>query len=171
MRSEDRLQSRCAMFAKSHVLPPTFWTAIEHGRAHVGTAEQRAREWQRLARKGVRTGLPDLLFITHGFVAAIELKVGTRQSDTQRATQEALEALGHGYSLVRSVEALGEALERHGIPLAPGWRVAAMHHDAALEAPPKGHNKPPRVAKPRGNKRQMARVNDMMLAMAKGGGE
>lgn len=133
-RPEDRLQIRCAMFCKSHVAPHVFWTAIEHGRQHKGTAEQRAREWQRLARKGVQTGLPDLLFIAHGFVLAAELKTDTgRQSETQRATQGRLEALGHGYSVCRSVEALGEALERHGIPLAVGWRVAAMRHDAALD--------------------------------------
>lgn len=152
MRNEDRLQIRCAMFCGSHLAPHVFWTAIEHGRRHKGTAEQRAAEWQRLARKGVRTGLSDLLFIVQGFVLAAELKTDTgRQSETQKATQARLEALGHGYVIARSVEALGEALERHGIPLAAGWRVAAMRHDAALDgdAPKRTRATKPRAARPK----------------------
>lgn len=167
-RPEDRLQVRCAMFATSHVLPPTFWTAVEHGRKHSGTATQRAAEWQRLKRKGVRTGLPDLLFITHGFVLAAELKVGSSQSETQKATEAAFLALGHGYVIARSVEQLGEALARHGIPLAHGWRIAAQHHDAALDGEPKPARKQskPRAAKP--TRSQIARGNRLALALARG---
>ena len=170
-RPEDRLQIRCAMFAKSHVALPTFWTALEHGRRHSGTAIQRAAEWQRLARKGVRTGLPDLIFITHGFVLAVELKVGSSQSETQKVTETALLTLGHGYVIARSVEQLGEALERHGIPLASGWRIDAQRHDAALDGEPKPARKPskPRAAKP--TRSQIARGNRIALALATGAGE
>ena len=173
MRGEDRLQVRCAMLCTSHVSKDVFWTAIEHGRQHKGTGTQRASEWQRLARKGVKTGLPDLLFIMPGYVLAVELKTQEGvQSDTQKATQTKLQAMGMGYQVVRSVEGLGEAFEAHGIPITPGWRVAAMRHDAALDTPPKGHNKPPRApAKPRGNRKQVARWNTAMLAMAKGPSE
>jgi len=151
MRPEDRLQARCAMFCKSHVLPPCEWTAIEHGRQHSGSKEQRAREWQRLARKGVKKGLPDLWFIMPGFLLCVELKAGKNaETDEQAALGDRLKAMGHGYEVARSVEQLGEALQRHGIPLAAGWQVAALHHDAALDVPSKGHNKPPRAraAKP-----------------------
>jgi hypothetical protein len=66
--------------------------------------------------------------------------------------------LQFGYEVVRSVEQLGEALERHGIPLAPGWRLAAMHHDAALDVPTKGHNKPPRARAAKPTARGLAKL-------------
>lgn len=172
MKPEARLRSRCRAFGDSHVLLPTYWTAIEHGRKHSGTDEQRAREWGRLKAQGVKEGIADLMYQVPGFTLWVECKSGkNKQQPAQIAFMEAQLRIGNGYEIVRSVEALGEALERHGIPLAPGWRVAAMHHDAALEAPPKGHNKPPRAVKPRGNRKQVARWNTAMLAMAKGGGE
>lgn len=151
MRPEDRLQARCAMFCKSHVLPPCEWTAIEHGRQHSGSKEQRAREWQRLARKGVKKGLADLWFIMPRFLLCCELKAGKNyETDDQAALGARLVAMGHGYTVCRSVEQLGEALERHGIPLAPNWRLAAMHLDAALDVAPKPPRKAakPRTAKP-----------------------
>lgn len=168
---EERLQIRCAMFSKSHVLAPCKWTAIEHGRKHAGTTEQRAREWQRLERKGVKKGLSDLWYIMPGFILCCELKAGRNtESDAQEAWGADLRAMGHGYEVPRSVEQLAEALERHGIPLAPGWRVAAMHHDAALETPKPLTKKPrnPRIAKPKAPRGRVERGNRLALAMARG---
>lgn len=167
-RPEDRLQVRCAMFATSHVLPPTFWTAVEHGRKHSGTATQRAAEWQRLKRKGVKPGLADLWFFSHGYVYCAELKASTKQSDNQYEFQAKMAALGHGYSVVRSVEQLGEALSERGIPLAPNWRLAAQQHDAALDGEPKPARKQSkhRAAKP--TRSQIARGNRLALALARG---
>jgi hypothetical protein len=42
--------------------------------------------------------------------------------------------------------------------LAPGWRLAAMHHDAALDAPAKGHNKPPRARAAKPTARTLAKL-------------
>ena len=148
---EARLRSRCRMFLQSHLVSPCWFTAIEHGRKHAGTAEQRAREWQHLQSQGVKQGVADVLVLAPGFAFMAELKAGAnKQSDAQVAMQRVMEALQHGYAVCRSVEQLGEALQRHGIPLAAGWQVAAQHHDAALDAPQRGHNKPPRTrtAKP-----------------------
>jgi hypothetical protein len=66
--------------------------------------------------------------------------------------------LQFGYEVVRSVEQLGEALERHNIALAPGWRIAAQYHDAALDVPAKGHNKPPRARAPKPTARTLAKA-------------
>jgi hypothetical protein len=139
------------MFLTSHLLHPCWFTAIEHGRKHAGTAEQRARQWQHLQSQGVKQGVADVLILAPGFALMAELKAGAnKQSEAQVAMQRVMEALQHGYAVCRSVEQLGEALQRHGIPLAAGWQVAALHHDAALDVPTKGHNKPPRAraAKP-----------------------
>jgi hypothetical protein len=143
MRPEERLQVRCAMFCTSHVPLPTFWTAVEHGRVHKGTNEQRAREWQRMARAGVKKGLPDLWFLAPSYVLMVELKSDAgRQTDAQKVFQAQMAALGHGYSVVRSVEQLGEVLQDNGIPLAPGWRIKAQLHDAALDGEAPARKKP-----------------------------
>ena len=156
---EARLRARCRMFLQSHLVAPCWFTALEHGRKHAGTAEQRAREWQHLQSQGVKQGLGDVLILAPGFAFMAELKAGAnKQSDAQVAMQRAMETLQHGYAVCRSVEQLGEALERHCIPLAPGWRVAAMHHDAALDAPAKGHNKPPRARAAKPTARTLAKL-------------
>lgn len=151
MQPEARLRSRCRMFLTSHLLHPCWFTAIEHGRKHAGTAEQRARQWQHLQSQGVKQGVADVLILAPGFALMAELKAGAnKQSEAQVAMQRVMEALQHGYAVCRSVEQLGEALQRHGIPLAPNWRLAAMHHDAALDVAPKPTRKAakPRTAKP-----------------------
>lgn len=166
---EARLRARCAMFLRSHA-PGLWFSAIEHGRRHSGDAAQRAREWQRLAAQGLRPGLGDMLVIPAGPVLWVECKVGSNgQSDAQRTMQRDMEERGHGYVVIRSVEQLGEELEARGIPLAPGWRVAAMHHDAALdgEAPVRKRPRKPRVAEPKPTRTQITRANAAMLAMVR----
>lgn len=135
MPPEARLRARCRMLADSHILAPCWWSAIEHGRQHHGTKEQRAREWGRLQSQGVKQGIADMLFMVRGFVLWVELKHGdNKPTEAQIRFAEAQRLIGNGYEVVRSVEALGDALERHGIPIAPGWRVKAQIHDAELAA-------------------------------------
>jgi len=168
-RPEERLQIRCAMFCTSHVLPPTFWTAVEHGRQHKGTPEQRAREWQRMARAGVKKGLADLWFLAPSYVLLVELKTpSNKQTEAQHAFQARMAALGHGYEVVRSVEQLGEVLQRHGIPLADGWRTKAQIHDAALDAQPPVRKNPARNFPQKPTRTQIAAGNRVALAMARG---
>jgi hypothetical protein len=168
---ESRLRARCAMLLKSHLAAPCWFTALEHGRAHRGTAEQRAREWQHLARQGVQKGIGDMLILAPGYCCFIELKVGTnKQSDAQHAFQAVMAALGHGYAVVRSVEQLGEVLQDNGIPLAPGWRAKAQLHDMALDGEPNLRTSKPNLrtsgAKVRTSKptaRQIAAGNRMAM--------
>jgi hypothetical protein len=164
MRPEDRLQSRCRMILQSHPPAKGFWSSVGHERKQ--TQAQGAMQQAR----GIKRGLPDMMFWTHGYFLGVELKATTKQTDAQYAFQAEMAALGHGYEVVRSVEGLGDALERHGIPLAPGWRTKAQLHDMALDAAPKPTRKAP--AKPRPTKptrAQITRGNRIALAMVRGG--
>lgn len=150
MQPEARLRSRCAMFLRA-CAPDLKFTAIEHGRHHKGTAEQRAREWQALAAQGVRQGLGDMLLMPpHSPGLWVELKHGTnKQTPAQHAMQRDMEAIGWGYVVCRSVESLGHQLALRGIPLAIGWQITAMRHDALLDGDaPKRRPSKPRPAKP-----------------------
>jgi hypothetical protein len=145
MRPEDRLQSRSRMFLDSYMLPPCWWSSVGHEK------KQTLRQGQIQKARGIRRGLPDVMIWAPGYFLGVELKAGKNTAtEDQAAFGRAMAANQHGYELVRSVKQLGEALQRHGIPLAAGWQVAALHHDAALDVPSKGHNKPPRAraAKP-----------------------
>lgn len=148
---EARLRSRCRLFLTSHLMHPCWFTAIEHGRKHHGTAEQRAREWQHMQAQGVKRGIGDILVLAPGYCCFIELKAGAnKQSDSQYAFQAVMAALGHGYAVCRSVEQLAHALSERGIPLGPGWRLAAQHHDAALDGETlKRKPSKPRIARPK----------------------
>lgn len=173
MTPEARLRARCRMLLDSHLELPCWYTAIEHGRRHHGTKEQRAREWQHLQAQGVKQGIGDMLVLAPGHCLFVELKAkANKQSESQYAFQAKMAALGHGYEVVRSVEALGQALERNGVPLRAGWRVAAMQHDAALDSEPAPAVKRTGATKGKSLRRptlgQVARGNRMALVGVKG---
>ena len=146
MRNEDRLQSRCRMLLDSHLQPPCWWSSVGHER------KMTLRQGQMQKARGIKRGLPDVMIWAPGYFLGVELKHGKNgTTEAQDGFAQAMERLGHGYVIARSVEALGEALERHGIPLAAGWRVAAMRHDAALDgdAPKRTRATKPRAARPK----------------------
>ena len=141
MRPEDRLQSRCRMLLDSHLQPPCWWSSVGHER------KQTLRQGAIQKARGVKRGLPDVMIWAPGFFLGVELKTARNTTtDAQDGFAQAMERLGHGCAVVRSVEGLGEALERHGVPLRPGWRVAAQVHDAALDVAPK----PPKMGRTTG---------------------
>jgi hypothetical protein len=152
------------MFLDSHLPEPCWFTAIEHGRKHSGTAEQRARQWQHLKAQGVKQGVADLLILSPGFAMMVELKAAAnKQSPAQMAMQQAMARLNHGYSVVRSVEQLGETLQDNGIPLAPAWRLKAQLHDAALDGEAPTRKKPARKFQGKPTARQIAAGNRAAL--------
>lgn len=174
MRPEDRLRARCRLFLQGVLMPPCYFTAIEHGQKLRGTKEERARAWGRLKAQGIKTGLADLfVWATERRFIAIELKVGSNTtSDAQDVFGAAMVTLGHPYEVCYSVEQVGQVLERHDVPLAAGWREIARGHDAALavEAPRKSRGKGP-VGKKSAHKptrRQVSAGNRMALLMARG---
>jgi hypothetical protein len=153
MRPEDRLQYRCRMFLDSHMLPPCWWSSVGHER------KQTLRQGQMQKARGIRRGLPDVMIWAPGYFLGVELKSGKNTTtDAQDGFAQAMARNQFGYEVVRSVEQLGEALQRHGIPLAAGWQIAAMHHDAALDVPTKGHNKPPRARAAKPTARGLAKI-------------
>lgn len=140
------------MYLTAALPAPGFFSAIEHGRAHVGTPEQRMKEWQRLKAQGVKTGLADLFIWYRGMFLPVELKVdGNDTSSNQDRFEEAMAANGFLYEVCRSVESLDSTLRRRNIPILPSMRIAAMDHDAFLSIPEKVVAKtyrPPRADKP-----------------------
>ena len=136
MRPEDRLRARCRMWLDQFLPPPGTWSAIEHGRQHSGTPEQRAREWQRLKAQGVKVGLPDLMIWFNGRFIGCELKAG---KNTTSAHQEefgrAMAANGFVWVVIRSVEALATVLHQHGIPLPLAASQVATEYDRILATP------------------------------------
>lgn len=165
---ESALRARCRMFLNTHLPAPCWFSAIEHGRKHAGTAKQRASQWQHLAAQGVKPGLGDMLILIPNRAIWIELKAGKNaQSNTQVAMQADMTAIGHGYAVVRSVSALVDALDTYSVPLHPGARRAAEMHDMALAVP----DKPRKPARPRAIKpgrKAIEAGNRLSLAMIRG---
>lgn len=165
---ESQLRARCRMFLNTHLVAPCWFSAIEHGRKHSGTAEQRARQWQHLAAQGVKPGIGDMLILIPGRAIWIELKAGKNtQSNSQIAMQADMAAIGHGYVVVRCVVALMGVMDTFSVPMHPGARNAAEMHDMALAVP----DKPRKPARPRAIKpgrRAIEAGNRMALAMARG---
>jgi len=159
---EARLQKRCRMFLETHLSPPSWYSSVGRER------KQSGRQGQEQNAKGFKRGLPDIMIWAPSYWLGIELKSSTgRMQPDQLAFQSRMAALGHGYAVARSVEQLGEVLQDNGIGLAPGWRIKAQFHDAALdgEAPlRKRAPAKPRAAKP--TRGQVARGNDASLWMA-----
>jgi hypothetical protein len=157
MRPEDRLRARFRMFLKDYLLPPARFSAVEHGRKHSGTKEERADEWRRLKAQGVATGLMDAFVMAPGKVFIwIEAKVTTDMTDSQEAWRDTVLACGFAHIEARSVVDLATTLDAHGVELRRGWLAVAEHHDAALtrETLPKR----PRATKPRAAKATAAQV-------------
>lgn len=134
------------MLLDAHLLPPCLWSSVAHERL------QTPRQGAMQKARGIRRGLPDIMVWAFGYFLGVELKAGKgTTTDAQDGFAKAMAACQHGYEVVRSVEALGEALERHGIPLRAGWRVAAQIHDAALDvavAPKTGRTTGRTIRKP-----------------------
>jgi len=121
------------MWLDQFLPPPGTHCAIEHGRQHSGTPEQRAREWQRLQAQGVAQGTEDYQILYRGLFLAIEFKHGRNpQSFHQKRREEAVKANGFSYYVIRSVEGLATVLHQHGVPLALAAAQVATEYDAAL---------------------------------------
>jgi hypothetical protein len=129
------------MFLDEHLLPPCWWSSVGHER------KQTLRQGAIQKARGIKRGLPDVMIWAPEFFLGVELKAAKNTTtDAQDGFAEAMERLGHGYAVVRSVVELGETILRHGIALSLHWRIFAEAHDLALcLAPPpsKPSRKPP----------------------------
>jgi len=117
-RPEDELHIRVARLLDVWLEPGVFWLHVPNG----GT--RNVIEAVQFKRRGVKPGVPDLIFIHAGKVTGIELKsdVG-RLSDNQRHTQALMRAAGCRIETARSENEVYELLKAFGIPLR--GRIAA----------------------------------------------
>ena len=154
MRPEDRFRARCRMYLDAALPAPGWFTAIEHGRKHGGSDQQRMAEWSRMKAQGVKVGIADLMIVYRGRVLWAELKVGkNKPSEAQVGFAEAMEANEFSWRVIRSVTALHEYLEDIGLPVNPVHFALAQGHDRELATeppPPKAKSRKPQSEKPTG---------------------
>lgn len=136
MRPEDRLRAHCRMYLDKALPSPAFWSAIEHGRKHAGTDQQRMREWQHMKAQGVKTGLSDVMIWYLGKFLAPECKAGKNGTQpAQDVFRDAMLANRFSYRVIRSVAELDRYLRDEGIPIPRSLEILAMSYDAALAIP------------------------------------
>jgi hypothetical protein len=132
-REEWGTQTALAEMLPRYIDPRTaFWTSLENRpRSRLSGLLQK--------RRGVRSGLPDLMFISAPKVVFIELKSRSgRASRAQRRTRHELLVVGCEWFMVRSARAALTALHRSGVPFRRPWRPPELR---AWEGPFDGSEK------------------------------
>jgi hypothetical protein len=136
---EHMLQKACAKFL-NHALPPDVWfTAIDHAtRSAVEGAEKKAR--------GVKRGIPDLMFKFQHRTVWIELKADKGVvSDTQEGVRDVLVGNGDDWHVARSIDDVEAILRGYGLPLRATAGGVTERLQQRLDVPRKAGK--PRVAK------------------------
>lgn len=108
---EAALQRQVCEFLRLALDPAVLWTGIENKpRSRIAGAQQKAR--------GVRAGVPDILFWFAAGFGAIELKtIKRRVSDEQEIFREEFTARGGLYAVCRSIEDVESSLRHWGLPM------------------------------------------------------
>jgi len=134
------LQKACAKFL-NHALPPDVWfTAIDH-------ATRSATEGQDKKARGVKPGLPDLMFKFDRRTVWIELKTEKwRLQDTQESVRDMLTGNGDDWHVARSIDDVEAILRSYGLALRATAGGITERLQQRLEMPRKAGK--PRVAKP-----------------------
>jgi hypothetical protein len=134
------LQRACAKFL-NHALPSHVWfTAIDH-------ATRSATEGQDKKARGVKPGLPDLMFKFDRRTVWIELKaVKGVVSDTQEDVRDVLVGNGDDWHVARSIDDVEAILRSYGLALRATVGGITERLQQRLEMPRKAGK--PRVAKP-----------------------
>jgi hypothetical protein len=128
---EHMLQKACAKFL-NHALPPDVWfTAIDH-------ATRSAIEGQEKKARGVKRGLPDLLFKFHRRTVWIELKAEKGVvSDEQEKVRDVLTRNGDDWHVARSIDDVEAILRSYDLPLKATAVGITDRLQARLEMPRK----------------------------------
>ena len=157
---ESRLRARARMWC-GHALPPGYeFAAIEHGRKHAGTDQQRAAEWARLKSQGVQAGHEDACITGPGrLYLAVEFKAGTKMSPAQNARRDHLLACGHQHIECRSIVQLAAFLASIGVPVSQIEMERAAAYDRELAAPEPGKNRASKPATAKPDARTIRKVN------------
>jgi hypothetical protein len=118
--NEDALHKAVADFLSIALSSPEWWTTFPAGGGGVARGAQ-------LKAKGLKAGVPDLLFIKQGRAYWIELKSKRRGivSDDQRLTAVDLRGALCPWAVCRTVEEVEERLTEWGFNLKAHFRRAA----------------------------------------------
>ncbi len=159
---ESRLRARARMWC-GHALPRGYgFAAIEHGRKHAGTDQQRAAEWARLKSQGVQAGHEDACITGPGrLYLAVEFKAGTKMSPAQIARRAHLLACGHQHIECRSIAQLAAFLASIGVPVAQIEMERAAAYDRELATPEPGKKRTARPAAAKPDARTIRKVGEM----------
>jgi hypothetical protein len=103
--SEARLQSQIVQYLQSKNI---YFFSVPNEAAGRDAAIRMAR----MKAMGLRSGVSDLVLVLPGRVVFLEVKeAGGVQSEAQKRFQEKVEALGHQYFLVKSLEDLQKVVD------------------------------------------------------------
>lgn len=95
---EDDLQEKIVKFVRTNYLNTLIFSIPNGGRRNMFEAV-------RLKKQGVLAGVADLQIISYNKIIFVEVKIeGGKQSENQKAFQEAVEQLGFQYSIIYSVD-------------------------------------------------------------------
>ncbi len=112
MRPEDSLQIRTVRWLRTALPLEVLWSGIEHA-GQISLRQGAVRK-----AKGVRRGLPDLLFWHGGKSIAVELKTASGvQSDAQKDFMDRFRAAGGIYAVCRSEQDVELLLRAADVPV------------------------------------------------------
>lgn len=110
--SEDEIHEAVAAFLTKALPASVWWSSIEHRNARDKV------EGSKRKKRGVKAGVPDVLFCYGRVLMAIELKTRTGSlSKAQIERRAELLAAGAYWALCRSVEDVEVTLRAWGVPL------------------------------------------------------
>jgi hypothetical protein len=97
--TEHQIQSALCQLLDVQARPDMIWFAIPNGgHRHIAVAK-------RMKAEGVKRGVPDMLFLQPTRIAWLELKIKNgRLSPFQKAFRDRAQALGHTWSMARSID-------------------------------------------------------------------
>jgi hypothetical protein len=144
MKREHSLQVSVAHMLEL-VLDPdkTWWSGLDHA------AKLSPRYGAERKRRGIRAGLPDLIFLRKNYPTfGVELKAGKgRLSPEQIETADAWAKMGCMIYIARSLEDIHELLELLGVPMRRRMNLfakEAKHEQPAVRPQTPRHKRPPR---------------------------
>ncbi len=107
--NEHRLQTAVAQHLKLRLVPGVWWTSIDH-------ATRDSRLIMARASRGVKPGIPDMLFLIDGVAHFLELKTATgKESISQTVTSLEIRAAGGAYACAYGIDEALTALEGWGV--------------------------------------------------------
>ena len=162
MTPEARLRARTRLYLRAGLIPPAFFSAIEHARRFQGDPVERMKQAAWWKAQGVLPGIADLIVWGPGLCCGIELKVkGNKPTPAEIAFGESMHANNFHWFAAWSVVEVDAGLRRIGFNLARSMAIAAQGHDLALTVPEAVRK--PRAPRPEVSGEELARASSERL--------